>query len=130
MALENTFNNFDGALDFLQKLQEDGKYDGILSGKFNHQFLINKIYLTDQFIPEDINSSAGPSSSHQTSSLSSPLAATIAQTKTLLEQKRSEKEAFDRFREGYNSDDDDYLDLPLTHEETLILEYKGALNMM
>lgn len=76
---------------------------------------------------------AGPStaetSTSSQSSLPCPLAATVAQAKALLDQKRTEKEAYDRFREGYNSDDDEYLDLPLIQEETLILEYKGALNI-
>lgn len=85
------------------------------------------------FTIKGLASAAGPSTSTNNASTSAqpnPLTETFAQARDLLEEKRTEQEAFQRFREGYNSDEDEYLDLPLIQEETLILEYKQALNMM
>uniref|UniRef100_A0A336ME18 CSON014235 protein n=1 Tax=Culicoides sonorensis TaxID=179676 RepID=A0A336ME18_CULSO len=62
--------------------------------------------------------------------LDSSSSSTFDQAKELIQTKRDEAEAFQRFREDYNNDEDEYLDLPLIQEETLILEYKKALNMM
>ncbi|XP_063704634.1 NEDD8 ultimate buster 1 [Culicoides brevitarsis] len=102
MALQNSFNNLDSALDFLQSLRDDGKYEEVLSGL------------------------AGPSTSSQQPSI--PLEE-LKEAKEFFDKKFAEKEAFERFSEGYNNDDDEHLDLPLTQEESLIQEYKAALNM-
>lgn len=72
----------------------------------------------------------GASTSNPSSQAFSNLKETISKTKNLLEQKQNEAEAFKRFKEDINSDEDDYLDLPLIQEENLVLEYKRALNMM
>jgi hypothetical protein len=101
MALKTTFNNQNEALDYLLKLQSDGTYDSILNNMSNNN---------------------GPSTS-------SGLGSTIVQQTKALRKKVDEMKVYKRFTEDISSDEDSYLDLPLTLEEKLINDYKTFLNM-
>lgn len=49
--------------------------------------------------------------------------------KNVINKKTATREAYERFKEGFSNDRDDYLDLPLELEEQLIIEYKKFLGL-
>lgn len=130
-ALEKFMNNQNEAVQYLLKLQEDGAYDSMLGSLmdgmwfsiFNSLFYFYQKYFTAFNQP-------GASTSNPSGASQAFLQETISKTKNLLEHKKNEAEAYNRFKEDINSDEDDYLDLPLIQEENLVLEYKRALNML
>lgn len=100
MALKNCTNDMEKAIESLLKMQSDGSY-----------FSAFEELLKNLPIPSDLN--AGPSTSSAIT--------------TELRDTANEMKAFERFSEDIQSTDDDYLDLPLIQERSLLDEYKNLL---
>lgn len=109
-ALEQHSNDINKAMDYLLNLQQDGKYEEAIA------FAQNAI--------------AGTSSDPSTSSApEAKVSQFLNKAKEAIRQKKDADQAFRRFREDFNNDGDDYLDMPLEMEEQLVLEYKRFLGI-